>query len=217
MKQIRVFLFLILASTSAFSQSTVGGLHLNTSPDARSAGMGNTGVATSPDEFSQFWNPAKLVLIQNNYAGSVSYTPPMNSGVGRSIYATGYKQIHQNLAVGMSLNYLSNGNINLRDEIGTNTGTFSPNEFGIDISVSKKFTHEFSMGYTARYIKSDMFEYTYNGAIQSAHTIAVDVGALYKHMLSASSLSFGVVLSNLGSKLNYGNGTLKFLPANLKE
>lgn len=216
MKQVQIFLLLILTSTSIFAQSYVGGQHLNTSPDARSAGMGNTGVATSPDEFSQFWNPAKLVLIQNNYAGSLSYTPPMSNGVGRGAYATGYKQIHQNLAVGMSINYLSNGSINLRDEIGTNTGTFSPNEFGIDISVSKKFTHEFSMGYTARYIKSDMFEYTYNGAIQSASTLAIDVGALYKHMLAASSLSFGVVLSNLGGKLNYGNDTQKFLPANLR-
>ena len=28
-------------------------------PDARSAGMGDVGVATDPDAASQFWNPAK--------------------------------------------------------------------------------------------------------------------------------------------------------------
>ena len=30
--------------------------------DARSAGMGDIGVASAPDAFSQQWNPAKLLL-----------------------------------------------------------------------------------------------------------------------------------------------------------
>lgn len=216
MKQLLIFLLILSSAASVIAQSNVGSLHLNNSPDARSAGMGNTGVASTADEFSQFWNPAKLVLIQNNYAGSLSYTPPTNDGIGKGIYATGYKQIHPNLAIGVSLNYLSDGSANLRDDIGTNTGYLSPNEFGVDVSVSKKFTSEFSMGYTARYIKSDIFEYAYEGTIKSASTVAVDVGALYKHILAANSLSFGIVLSNLGSKLNYGNGNQKFLPSNLR-
>ncbi len=217
MKKILTSTLLVLASTTlAIAQNNVASLHLNNSPDARSAAMGSIGVATAPDEFSQFWNPAKLVLIQNNYATSISYTPPTNDGIGKGLYGTGYKQIHPNLALGISINYLSDGNANLRDDIGTSTGYFSPNEFGIDISVSKRFSTGFSMGSTVRYIKSDIFEYTYNGAIKSANTIAVDVGAYYKAMLAENSLSFGVALSNLGSKLNYGSGTEKFLPSNLR-
>lgn len=217
MKKILAPLLLTLSSTmSVVAQSNVAGLHLNSSPDARSAAMGSTGVATSPDEFSQFWNPAKLVLIQNNYATSLSYTPPTHDGIGKGVYATGYKQIHSNLAVGIGINYLSDGRASLRDDIGNNTGSFSPSELGIDISVSKKFSTGFSMGTTVRYIKSDIFEYTYDGAIKSANTIAVDVGAFYKYMISANSINFGVVLANLGSKLNYGNGTQKFLPSSLR-
>ena len=32
-------------------------------PDARSAGMGDIGVSTSPDVFSMHWNPAKYAFM----------------------------------------------------------------------------------------------------------------------------------------------------------
>ena len=41
---------------------TTGVPFLLISPDARSAGMGELGVATSPDVFSQQWNPSKYVF-----------------------------------------------------------------------------------------------------------------------------------------------------------
>ena len=44
-------------------------------PDARSAGFGNQGVATSADVFSQYWNPAKYLFAEENSAIGLSYTP----------------------------------------------------------------------------------------------------------------------------------------------
>ena len=35
------------------------------SADARASGLGEQGVATSPDAFSQHWNPAKYVFLDN--------------------------------------------------------------------------------------------------------------------------------------------------------
>ena len=56
-----------LASSAAFAQEKKDIFNpVNTSvtsqtiaPDARSAGMGDVGVATDPDVNSQYWNPAK--------------------------------------------------------------------------------------------------------------------------------------------------------------
>ena len=44
-------------------------------PDARSAAMGDIGVATSVDAYSQQWNPAKYAFSEAKSGISLSYTP----------------------------------------------------------------------------------------------------------------------------------------------
>ena len=39
---------------------------LTISPEARGAGMGDVGAATTADVSSQFWNPAKYVFAESN-------------------------------------------------------------------------------------------------------------------------------------------------------
>ena len=48
---------------------------LRISPDARSGGMGDVGIATSPDANSAFWNLAKTPFNVNKGGISVTYTP----------------------------------------------------------------------------------------------------------------------------------------------
>ena len=36
---------------------------MGVSPDARAGGMGDVGVASDPDLFSIYWNPAKLAFL----------------------------------------------------------------------------------------------------------------------------------------------------------
>src|SRR5436190_23356081 len=48
---------------------------LSITPDSRAAGMGDVGVATTPDANSGYWNAAKLVFIDKGSGGSLSYTP----------------------------------------------------------------------------------------------------------------------------------------------
>jgi hypothetical protein len=40
---------------------------LNITPDSRSGAMGDAGVALSPDVNANYWNPAKLAFMENNY------------------------------------------------------------------------------------------------------------------------------------------------------
>ena len=54
---------------------TTGVPFLLITPDARSAGMGELGVATSADVYSQQWNPAKYVFSEKSQGVGISYTP----------------------------------------------------------------------------------------------------------------------------------------------
>ena len=44
-------------------------------PDARSGGLGETGVATSPDIFSNHYNAAKSAFAEHKIAFGASYSP----------------------------------------------------------------------------------------------------------------------------------------------
>ena len=54
---------------------TTGVPFLLITPDARAAGMGELGVATSPDSYAQQWNPAKYAFSKSNSGLGLSYTP----------------------------------------------------------------------------------------------------------------------------------------------
>ena len=65
----------------AMAQNTypvlTGAPFLRISPDARAGGLGDQGVATSADAFSQFWNASKFPFSRNTSSAAVSYTPWM--------------------------------------------------------------------------------------------------------------------------------------------
>ena len=64
---------------------------LSIASDARSAGMGDLGVASSPDAFSQQWNAAKFAFIEGESAVHAGYTPYLESLVdGVSLLGAGY-------------------------------------------------------------------------------------------------------------------------------
>jgi len=44
-------------------------------PDARAGGMGDIGVATSPDANSQHWNASKYAFMSSQFTVGVFYTP----------------------------------------------------------------------------------------------------------------------------------------------
>ncbi len=54
---------------------TTGVPFLMITPDARAAGMGDLGVATPADAYSQQWNPAKYAFVSSDKGLGFSYTP----------------------------------------------------------------------------------------------------------------------------------------------
>lgn len=197
---------------------------LSITPDARHAGLGDAGVASSPDANSSYWNAAKLVFIDKKYGGTISYTPWLGKIINdMSIsYLSGFYKITQEQAVSMSLKYFDLGDIFFTEDgvIGTN---FNPREFALDFTYSRKLTEELSLGLTGRYIHSNLTgAFSSPGGVDArpGKSVAADIGIFYtKELQSAksSNLSLGASISNIGAKITYSDNNNKdFLPTNLR-
>lgn len=198
-------------------------------PDAISAGMGDAGVASTPDIYSAHWNNAKFAFIDGDFGFSTTYTPWLrNLGVGdmNLLYLGGYKRINSMSAVAASLTYFSLGEIQKTDVEGNNTGIMNPNEFAVDASYALKINEELSLGASARFIRSDLT----NGqditdgsgsyvTTKPAWSLAADLGVYWqKPLASNQEVALGAFISNLGAKLSYSDDDTKkeFMPANLR-
>jgi hypothetical protein len=102
---------------------TTGVPFLMVAADARAAGMGDQGVATSADAFSQQWNPAKYAFALDKQGFSVSYTPYLTDLVNDIALAqvTYFNKINERSAFAGSLRYFSLGEITLTDDFATQT------------------------------------------------------------------------------------------------
>jgi hypothetical protein len=196
------------------------------SPDARANGMGDAGVASEPDANSTHWNPAKLAFVKDTFGFSVSYLPWLRqlvSGINFS-YLSFYYKLPANQTLGASLRYFSYNNIQFTNNNGVRIGNFSPDEFALDLCYSRKFGNNWSIGFSGRYIYSDLVG---SSSVQGVYTqivqdFCVDLSAYHKsneiNILGKSSfLSEGICISNIGPKIFYSNsGVSNFIPTNLR-
>lgn len=198
---------------------------LTIAPNSRSGGMGDVGVATSPDANSQHWNAAKYVFIDNDFGVSISYTPWLHELVNdMSIsYLSGYKRLNKISAIAVSLRYFSMGNIIFRNNSGGIIKPFNPNEFAFDVSYSMLLTEGFSGAITLRAIYSNL-----TGGISSSGSdthagkaIAGDIALFYTKDITLggkhSNMSYGLQVSNIGNKISYTDDSESdFIPTNMK-
>jgi len=196
---------------------------LTITPDARHAGLGDAGVASSPDANASYWNPAKLAYITKQYGGSISYTPWLGKIINdMSIsYLTGFYKISREQAASFSMKYFDLGEIFFTEDgkVGT---TFNPRELAIDFTYSRKLTTELSMGLTGRYIHSNLTGAFSSGGVDArpGKSVSMDIGVYYTkelHSAKNSNLSFGASISNIGAKMTYSDNSQKdFIPTNLR-
>lgn len=198
---------------------------LTITPDARAAGMGDLGVATSADANSAFWNAAKLAFIDNEtgYGISASYTPWLGKIINdMSIFhLAGFYKISREQAVAASMKYFDLGEIEFRDQNNISLGRFNPREFAFDVSYSRLLTENFSIGGTLRYIHSNLTGAFSSGTLDArpGNSVAVDLGVYYtKPMQSSNStLTFGGAITNIGSKISYSDANNRdFIPTNMR-
>ncbi len=212
--------------------STTGANYISTAvpfltitPDSRSGGMGDVGVALSPDINSQYWNPAKYAFIDSKMGFSVSYTPWLRDIVNdiNLGYLVGYKKLDDMQTVSASLRFFTLGNIVFTNEDAVEQGTRSPNEFSIDMGYSRKLSDNLSAGVVFRYIRSDLTSGQYVGEepTHAGNAFAADLSVYYLKDINISQYScqwsWGANISNLGSKISYVKGVEKdYIPTNLR-
>ena len=194
--------------------------------DARAAGMGDIGVSTTPDAYSQQWNPAKYPFSEVEKGIGISYTPYLSKLVNDIFLGnlTYFKKIGERGAWGTSLKYFSLGDIQFNEVIsGTivSQGVERPNELTLDLSYSLKLSEKFAMSVAGRYIRSDL-KLSSDGDAASANTLGVDIAGFYQSKTRKVGKNYmrfrsGFNLSNIGPRLVYDIGGQKnFLPTNLK-
>ena len=240
MKKIISLILAVTLCSAAFSQNVsgvdeIGRDNLNTittavpflliSPDSRAGGMGDVGVATSPDANSLHWNPAKFAFVEDEVGFAVSYVPWLRALVPdiNLSYLAGYKKLNKNEAIAMELRYFTLGDITFTDVIGNNLGQYKPSEFAIGSAYSRKLSDQFSLAISGRYIYSNLTGGQSAGGIttNAGQSIAADVAGYFRKDIRIAKkdmeLALGANISNIGNKVRYTEtSTRDFIPINLR-
>lgn len=226
MKKYFVFTLLTLVSYKTIAQDraiTTAVPFLLIAADPRSASMGDQGVATAVDSYSQQWNPAKYAFSENKQGVGITYTPYLSKLVndvflGNISY---FNKINERSAIGASLRYFSNGEIYLRQSFEEPATLVKPNEFAIDFSYTLKLSEDFALAIGSRFINSDLKLFTDTDESSAARTIAMDIAGFYEspikmHRHFDGKWRAGFNISNIGPKLKYDKDAEgSFLPTNL--
>jgi hypothetical protein len=211
-------------NTNSINVVTTAVPFLRISPDARAGGMGDVGIATTPDANSSFWNLAKTPFAASRTSITTTYTPWLKDLGLNDVYLAslaGYHKLDEDQAVSASLRYFSLGNIQFTDFAGNNLSTYRPREFSFDVGYSRKLSPNLGLGVALRYINSSLAKGDPNnsgvvykpgnavsGDLSLFHTGVNDVG---------QGWNWGITLSNLGSKIGYTSDAQQkdYIPANL--
>ncbi|MDM1045741.1 type IX secretion system outer membrane channel protein PorV [Myroides sp. 1354] len=230
MKNFTALVLSILGGSALYAQKdmhpiTTGVPFLTIAADARSAAMGDMGVATTTDAFSQQHNASKYAFALKDQGFALSYTPYMSKiSSGMSLaQANYYNKFNERSAFSVGFRYFGMGEVTYREDYNSIGATYKPSEFAIDASYALKLSEKFGMAVTGRFINSNLkLPDTGDGDASSASTFAVDISGFYQSDRMAFSdfdgrWRFGFNLQNLGPKISYSDKpTGDFLPANLK-
>ena len=232
MKKLTLLTILIALGTGLWAQSgnqnyiSTGMPILMIAPDAVSSGMGDVGVATTPDAYSAHWNNAKFAFTEGTFGVSTTFIPwlrNLNVGDMNLLYLGGYYKLGSRGTVAASLTYFSLGDIDMTDNEGMKVMVLHPNEFAFDLTYALKITDNLGLGASGRFMRSDLTNGQTlpdnNQETHAANSLAADIGLYYQNTIDKEqSYALGAFISNLGAKLSYSdaNNNREFLPANLR-
>jgi hypothetical protein len=231
MKRIAIIMLCLSAVQLVKAQErviTTGVPFLLVAADARAAGLGDQGVATSADAFSQQWNPAKYAFSLEKQGFSMSYTPYLTAlvndiSLGQLTY---FNRINERSAFAGSIRYFSLGEIELRQNIDDVANVVKPNEFSLDGSYALKLSDKFSMSVAGRFISSNLKIQDAFNDTRAANSFAFDVAGFFQSEQTAFSdfdgrYRIGFNFQNLGPKISYDSTVsneinANFLPAQMR-
>jgi hypothetical protein len=196
-------------------------------PDARAGGMGDGGVASSPDANSMHWNAAKYAQSVEKQGFAISYTPWLRKLVNdiNMAYVSYFNRINRMNAVAFSLRYFSLGEIQFTDDQGTPIGIYKPNEFAVDGAYSRLLSDNFSLAIAGRFIYSNLTSGQNVGGIdtKAGISVAADISMYWQKDVNwfktiDAQFAWGLNISNIGSKISYTSSNIQkdFIPTNFR-
>jgi len=193
-------------------------------PDARSASLGDMGVATSVDGFSQQYNPAKYAFSEAKQGVSLSYTPYLTRLVNdiSLSYVTYFNRINEYSSFSAGLKYFSLGEIVLTQDANDRGVAVKPNEFAIDAAYSLRLSDQFAMAVALRYMRSALRIDTVDPNASPGSTFGADITGYYQSEEEAYNdfngrWRLGFAVQNLGPRFKYDDGGQEvFQPTNLR-
>jgi hypothetical protein len=194
------------------------------SSDARASGLGDQGVSTSADNFSQHWNQSKFIFTENNSGFGFSYTPYLSSVVSDVFLGnlTYFRRNSERSVWSFSLKYFSLGEIDILENPLDIPIVESPNEFTIDAGYGLRLSDNLSLGITGRFLLSDVKLQSFDSDTELASSIAVDISGFYQSnsfRIGSNDAIYraGFNISNLGPKMKYSEtGEENFIPSNFR-
>ncbi|GGI58345.1 type IX secretion system outer membrane channel protein PorV [Winogradskyella haliclonae] len=235
MKNTLTFILAFAIVNVSFSQETIvfpdqssvittGIPFMLVAPDARSASLGDMGVATSVDGFSQQYNPAKYAFSETKSGVGVSFTPYLTRLVNDiSIsYATYFNRLNDYSAVSASVKYFSLGEIVLTQDATSPGVAVKPNEYAVDVAYSLKLADQFAMAVGLRYFRSALRIGQVDPNANAGSSFGADITGYYQSEEEAYNdfngrWRLGFAIQNLGPKFSYDDGGQDvFQPTNLR-
>ncbi|HLT54178.1 MAG TPA: type IX secretion system outer membrane channel protein PorV [Flavobacteriaceae bacterium] len=236
MKNTVLTVIMLAFFASAFSQTvvipqdpdtrviTTGMPFLLIAGDARSAGMGDMGVATSVDAFSQQYNSSKYAFSTYKQGFGISYTPYLSrlvNDIGVA-YLSYYNRINERGAFGVSLKYFGLGEIEFVQDEFSEPSVQKPNEFALDASYALRLSDRFAMAVGLRFMLSDLKLGNVDPDANAASTFGADISGYYQSEEEAYNdfngrWRAGFALQNIGPKFKYDEGGQEnFQPTTLR-
>ena len=201
---------------------------LNITPDSRSAGMGDAGVARDADANSIHWNMASMAFIDKKAGMALNAAPWLRQLVPDVwfYHLAGYSKIgsrNQSVVSG-SIRYFSLGEIQFTDESGNSNGNATPYEMAIDVGYATQLSEKFSLGGAMRFVNSCLTcgsTGTIGSQFKPGRALAGDIGVYYKKPIKIAAKdvkwALGATITNIGNKVTYSTSAEKdFIPTNLR-
>jgi Type IX secretion system protein PorV len=227
---------IILFTTFQFSKAQTGiyrnnvpspamaGLGFNPA-DARHGALGDAGVATSHDQADMFWNPARIAFAETRFGLYSAVNQPWLRALVSDMYLTQigayYKFKNNKSAISVNYTYFNQGLFQATDPNGQSLGNFNSYDWALGITFAKKLSPKLSLGVGLKYLKSNPFSglnTTAFSGVQPATTLAADISIFHQDPDSTKliNLNYGVYISNLSGRVDYGGAESNFIPTNLK-
>ena len=181
---------------------TAGGAQVQVPVGGRSLAMAGANVAEVQGLEALYWNPAGLGTLQYKAAATFSTMKIFND------ISVNYLGLAFNMgrlgALGFQLKAFGFGEIPVtttQDMDGLSGQTFSPTFVTTGATYSKRLTDAISVGLTGKLVLEKI-----PGA--SASAVAFDMGIQYRGLGGIENVSLGVVVKNIGTKMQYTGSAL---------